>query len=510
MTFHRLAVAAAALGLAVTVAAPAAMAAPAATKAQPLGEKSLASVLLADGDTFRVWTSANDKVVRSKRRDSGTGAWGRPQVVLRAKNLFCGGLEARTSAGAVAITAKCDRYSYAEDQAPTHSRALWSADTLTWSSYKLPGEAYEEPGISPNGTNAVWPLHQGYVVRTPEGFSHRRLVAKRQGYGSTAVVDDGARVSFLYTPPAGPSRCMLLALTPASDGTVTRQSVALPGCWEDSNLENLDANTVQVGYSDRVEDTTLVQRANPDAEWAVTLTAPSLAPGLVRYATTGADTRIMAANGLPLLALGSSNGRRWRAQAYDPATQTWGPGRAAYDAGSRRCAWAETWIDPPTAVIAAELRCGKRHVVLTTTDGLTWRALPLGAHALGVSPDGRFVAVPSRTHTSIISPARGVVTLPGGVRGRCDVVMPDGPEAAVLLTARKRHRHWPTVLKTSTPRGWSVLSNTSLPTFRTPCSHAESVLGEVPYRFQLTGRTQGYAVRVLRHGGTWIARRSRY
>ncbi len=53
MKLRRLAVTTAALGLAATVAAPAAFAAPASAHAhKPLGEKSLAEVLLADGDTF--------------------------------------------------------------------------------------------------------------------------------------------------------------------------------------------------------------------------------------------------------------------------------------------------------------------------------------------------------------------------------------------------------------------------------------------------------------------------
>src|SRR4051812_48664768 len=112
---------------------------------------------LADGDLLRIWTSRSYKVVWAMRRDAATGTWGERREVLRKRNLYCGDVDARTANGAVAVLAQCDRYSYAEDQAPTSSHALWSADTLTWSSHELDGEAYEEPGISPDGRNAVWP-----------------------------------------------------------------------------------------------------------------------------------------------------------------------------------------------------------------------------------------------------------------------------------------------------------------------------------------------------------------
>lgn len=118
--------------------------------------------------------------------------------MLRRKDLYCGDVEARTANGAVAVLAQCDRSGYAEDQAPTASQALWTADPVSWSSYELEGEAYEEPGISPDGTNAVWPQNSRYVTRTEAGFTRHSLDTRGQEYTSTATITDAEQVSLLY------------------------------------------------------------------------------------------------------------------------------------------------------------------------------------------------------------------------------------------------------------------------------------------------------------------------
>ena len=105
--------------------------------------------------------------------------------MLKRKNLFCGDVDARTANGASPLIAKCDRYGYSEDQAPVASHALWSPDTVTWSSYELEGEAYDEPGISPDGSNAIWPEHDGYVTRTAGGL-RARTASTRAGRSTPA------------------------------------------------------------------------------------------------------------------------------------------------------------------------------------------------------------------------------------------------------------------------------------------------------------------------------------
>ena len=201
-------------------------------------------------------------------------------------------------------------------------------------------------------------------------------------------------------------------------------------------------------------------------------------------------------------------GRVVRVQAYEAHSQTWGPSTTAYDAGRKRCRWGDNWWAEPPGVVMAALSCGGRNVVLTVRDGAPWQALRMGRHPYGLSPDGRYVAVPGRSRTHVISPERGVVTLPGGVNGQCDVVVPDGPDAAVLLTAAGRHRGWPTVLKASAADGWRTLSRTRLPTFPTDCVRARSSNFELPYRFDVYARWTGYTVRLVETDDEWTVRRT--
>ena len=160
-------------------------------------------------------------------------------------------------------------------------------------------------------------------------------------------------------------------------------------------------------------------------------------------------------------------------------------------------------------MLVVDLRCGARHVVLTTADGLAWQALPMGRHVRGISPDGRYVAVPGRRRTSRDLAERGVVTLPLPVTGRCDVVVPDGPDGAVLLTSRGRHHGWPTVLQHSSPDGWSTLSPTGLhfaPPWTATTRWPRCLDARLP-SVRPVGRVRGYTVRILERDGEWTARR---
>ena len=402
-------------------------------------------LVLADGDLLRVWATEDNRAVLAKRHDATTGVWGPHLEVLRRKNLYCGDVDARTASGAVAVIALCDRGSYSEDTAPVSSRALWSPDTLTWSSYELEGEAYDEPGISPDGSNAVWPERQGYLTRTEAGFVRHALDTRGIEYTATATITDAEQVSYLYGAASG-GRCPLVVLTRTGDGEPVRQEVPVPGGCNDSGLANVDADTVWFGDFRSPAQRTVVSRPDPTSPWVVSAIAPASAPGLDRVERR-LTTDFFTAPGLPLVALSSAGGRRVRAQLYDRVGQAWGPAAVVHDAGQERCRWGDNWLAEPLAVLAPTLTCSGRHVVLTSRDGTTWQALRMGRHPYGLSPDGAYVAVPGRSRTHVISAERGVVTLPGGVTGRCDVVVPDGPDGAVLLTAAGRHRGWPTVLQ---------------------------------------------------------------
>ncbi len=428
---------------------------------------------LADGDLLRVYAAENDRAVLSRRLDAATGTWAAPVVVLKRKNLFCGQVDARTANGAVAAIALCDKGGYYEDTAPVSSQALWSQDGVTWSASTLDGEAYEEPGISPAGTRGVWPESEAYVTYGPEGFTRYRLRTPDQEYTATATITDDAQVSYLYGTASGGGLCATVVLTRTGDATPSRQEVRSRFACSDVGFANVDSDTVWLGDLGNPAQRAVISRASSTSPWALAQIPPADAPGLKHGRRLDVD--FFGAPGIPLLALGSRTGHRVVAQRYDATTQTWGASTLAYDAGSRRCSWGDTWIAGELGVIAVDLKCGGRHVVLTTQDGVTWHALRMGKHVRGFSADGRYVAVPGRATTSIISAERGVVTLPLPVTGRCDLVVPDGPDGAVLLTARGRHGGWPTVLQHSGPDGWSTLSRTTLPDLRARLRHGALV-----------------------------------
>jgi hypothetical protein len=462
---------------------------------------------LADGDLLRVWASENYRTVRARRRDVATGAWADPVVVLRKKNLFCGSVDVRTANGAVAVVAECDYGSYAVDQAPTASHALWSADTVGWTAYELEGEAYDEPGISPDGSRAVYPESEGYVTFGPEGFVRHRLETPGREYTATATITDESQVSYLYGSGLA-RRCRIVVLTRTGDAAPVRQELTPNSACEDTSFVNVDAHTTLFGYLPDPGQVAVISRAGAGSPWAVTQVAPADAPGL-DVVERGLPTQFFAAPGGPLVAIGSARGHRIRAQLYDRSTQTWGASAVVHDAGRARCSWGDTMTADPLGVIAATVRCPRRSVVLTTGDGIAWQALRAGRHPLGISPDSQYVAVPGRSRSWVISAERGVVTLPGGVTGRCDVLVPDGPDGAVLLTAAGRHRGWPTVLQHSSAGGWSRLSRTNLPVKKGPCRRARAENWSQPYHFRVTGeRFRGYSVRIVQRDDAWVVRRA--
>lgn len=461
-----------------------------------------------DGDLLRLWAGRSTKVVWAKRYDTAAGAWGPRAEVLRRPNLFCGEVEARTANGAVAVLAQCDRGGYAEDQAPVSSRALWSPDGVTWTSYQLEGEAYEEPGISPDGLKAVWPLHEGYATRTPAGYATHRLSTPGQEYTITATITDAEQVSVLYGASTDRG-CALVVLTRTSEATPTRQDLPLGNGCADTGLTNVDVDTVWSGDPASPANRSVITRPDPTSPWTVRSIAPVDAPGLV-HTWRKLDQRFFTAPGLPLFALGSTDRRIVLGQAYDPVAQSWSPPVTLYDAG-RLCQWGDTWTSESISVLTAELTCDRgRHVVLTTSDGTSWQAVQGSRVPRGVSADGRYVVVPGRTRTHVISRERGVVTLPGGVSGRCDVALPDGPDEAVLLTSAGRHRGWPTVLQHSSPQGWSRLSKTQLPTPKDACRSAQASYLTLDSFDIGSGTGEGYTVRLVQRGGAWKAQRIRW
>ena len=459
---------------------------------------------LADGDVLRVRAAEDYRTVSARRYDTATGSWGSPTVVLKRKHLFCGDVSARTGGGAVALVAECDRYGYSEDQAPTASRALWSPDTLTWTSYALEGEAYEEPGISPGGTRAVYPEGDGYVTFGPEGWVRHRLETPGQEYTATATITDDAQVSYLYGSGMADT-CRIVVLTRAGDAEPVRQELAPDDACSDTDFANVDAFTTLFGWFSDPGEVAVISRPDATSPWAVTRVAPQDAPGLMLPDDWPLDRQFVTAPGAPLVALGSRGSRQVRAQVYDPADQAWGPATTIFRSRAR-CTWSDADPVDPVAVLVAVVSCGGNNVVLTTRDGLAWQALRMGPRPLGQSRDGRYVAVPGPASTHVISPERGVVTLPGGVGGRCDVVVPDGPEAAVQVVATRGSKRWPVLVKHLAAGGAERLGRVSSPT-PGRCSDADQSYDD-PGSFDMISTTidRGQIVRIVRRGDGWKVR----
>lgn len=469
---------------------------------------------LPDGDRMALG-SPDLRRVMLQRYDGATATWSAPELLFRKRGRECGGLDARTSAGAVAVILECQRGTYYEDQAPTASVALYSADTRTWRRQQLTGEAYEEPGIAPGGGAAVWPIGQGrYVTWTAaDGFTEHQLRARGEEYTLTAVVTDTAAVSYVYGAPLRRADgCGLRVLTRTGDGPVARQEVPLDdlGC-SDTGLANTDADTLVAGDIDSVAFRTIISRPAPTAPFAVSAIAPSAAPGLVGYA--GADQRgnaFFTAPGLPLLSLGSPDRRRYLVQAYDPVAQRWGPRSDVY-ASPRKCIWGDTDLAEALDVIVADLDCGA-HQALTTTDGVTWRVFRLGGLPLGISADRAFVAVPGPTSTTILSRARGAVRLPLPVTGRCSVVVPNGPDSGALLTERGQHRGWPNAFFVSGPNGWVRDRSVEVP--RPADGDCRRIQTLAPYDdpvgYYVGGKRGGYDASVSFVAGRWRVDTSAY
>ena len=169
------------------------------------------------------------------------------------------------------------------------------------------------------------------------------------------------------------------------------------------------------------ERVTTLTRPDTASPWAVTAIAPVDAPGLVRHrGRATAPTLFAHSPGLPLLAVGSPDRRRFTAQAYDPVAQRWAEPRAIADVPG--CTWSDEFIGEPLGVFALRLACERRHRVLVSTDGTRWQDLRTGRTPLGVSPDRQYVAVSNRVRTLVLSRERGAVRLPVGTRARCDGV----------------------------------------------------------------------------------------
>lgn len=467
---------------------------------------------LADGDRFKATVSRDLRTVWGSRYEADTGVWGQRTVVLREKNVYCGDVDARAAGNAVALIAECDKGGYSEDQAPTHSQALYSPDTLTWQTFTLPGEAYDEPGISPGGTAAIWPLYHGWATYTPAGFEVVERELPGQEYTITGTISDTGDVSILYGDGQIDFRdCVLSVLTVAATGAESEQHLDVQNACADVELANVDANTVVFGFIDYPESTVTLSRPDTASPWAITGIAPLNAPGLVRHRGRGtAPTLFASSPGLPLLAVGSPDKKSFYAQAYDPLTQQWSAPETIRS-GSPTCTWGDNFIQEPLDVFALRLKCGTKQRVLISVDGTSWTNVPLFGRQLGVAPDGAQVSVSWKNRTLIFSRELGEASLPVGGNARCDVVQPVSPESAIRLTTSSK-RGWPSRLELSTSSGWKRTS-TEFPRLHVAndvCRHVRPELSERPVNYSFLGRSRVVSLAVVPHGDAFKIKRTVY
>lgn len=468
---------------------------------------------LADGDRFKAYVSRDLRTVWGSRYDAATRSWSERSVVFKQTNVFCGDVDARAAGTAVALIAECDKGGYAEDQAPVHSQALYSPDTVTWNSFTLPGEAYEEPGISPRGANAIWPMQQEWVTRTAAGFSVVKHELPGQEYTVTGTISDTGDVSVLYGASSGRAQdCVLHVLTVPVGAADAQQELAVANACSDIALTNVDALTVHFGDTASPESLTTVSRPDTASPWAVTGIAPETAPGLVRYRGLGtAATLFPSSPGLPLVAVGSPDRRNFYAQSYDPVAQAWSEPRAI-GTTAPGCTWGDNFIGEPLGVFALRLKCGKLHRVLVSTDAQVWHDVALNHSPLGISPDGRYVAASSKHRTLIFSRDRGVVSLPSPTRARCDVIQPVSPDSAIRLTMTNKKTGWPGRLDVSTATGWQR-TKTLFPRLRVGtdrCAEVQAELYERPVSYSFSGRNRAVSLTVVPNGDGWKIRRTVY
>lgn len=463
-------------------------------------------VNLADGDRFKVSVSRDMSTVWGTRYDGASRSWGQRAVVLKQRNLSCGDVDARAAGDAVAVIAMCDKGTYYEDNAPTHSQALYSPDTVNWSTFTLPGEAYEEPGISPNGTNAVWPIYQGWVTRTAAGYAVIKHALPGQEYTITGTISDAGDVSILYGGErARGEECMVNVVTVPAVGAETLQQLDVYNSCSDVDLANTSATSAVQGDLGYPESQVVISRPDSASPWVVSEIAPETAPGLVNARGRFTSTQFVTAPGLPLLAVGSPDKKTFLAQTYDPVAQAWSAA-VAIRRTSDPCKWGLNDHTKSVDVIALQLTCGKHQRLLVSTDAEQWHDVGLTS-PLSVSPDGEFVSASNKARTLIFSRERGVVRLPLPTRARCDVIVPTSSDSALRLTTKNK-RGWPGRLDVSTATGWRP-TKTNFPRLRVGtdrCIEVHAELYEQTTSYFFLGHSHGVSLTVTPRGDGWKIR----
>lgn len=488
---------------------------------------------LPDGRKIAVGTPDQKKVM-IQRYSPATKTWTKPALLFRQADLECGDFDGKASAGGVALLLQCDTY-WANDHAPERSQALASRDLVTWAKSEISGDAYTAPGISPNGQHAVWLAGASGRFLTwqlDHGFQAGSVPFDSDEYGVTAVVDDRGEVTVAGAISGADDSCKLSIVTREQAGVREQLLDLAPGkkvgCTE-LGVDNVSTNSLVVGFG-RPSHTWRIARPDPDSPFAITKTAPYVAPGLVKYSNNrrlAIANEIFSARGLPLYAVGSPDRRRIRVQKYDAAAQRWLTPVTVYDHRFPACtgggsdpeaqqAWSVHAVDItcypkrsanktyPPGSSSAPLPRGGHSVLLNAGKG--WQRASLGAHPLGVGRGYTRLAVPSIWGGVVVASKGSIVRLPVRAPRRCDIVVPTGPRSALRLTDPTGGRRWPHVLQRSTPSGWKTIQQLRVPKGG-PCQSA--ALLETSSQSPLYGvfaRSGFHTVTFAQVNGSWRAR----
>lgn len=476
----------------------------------------------------------NKREVMLQHRRPADSSWSRPQLLMDVgSRLTCGDIEGATSPGGIALSIECDR-SYHEEDAPTKTQALVSRDLQTWADHQIPGESYRPPGISPSGQYAVWAANGGSDVFTwgaEEGF---RLPLRSVGHdfdsGDLAFVVDDAGTFTVAGPDEANDLCVVGLYSRTLAGLAGRQQVdiapgAEAGCTELAAYADSSTRITSGPYVDR-PGRWVIGRADPTSPWRLLERAPNLAPGFHDY--RGAPHRTMYAvysevAGGPLLALGSADRRRVTVQAYDDQAQRWSPTRVIYDHGFAGCTWGYSETTR-FGIHSLVMHCYPKRrpdgryppvdddyqrapanstTALLSVDGDQWNVVRMGSHPMTWSPD-RSVVAAGRAQATTIGSTEGFTTLPVGAPGRCEAVVPIGPQQLLRLNSTATSRGFPSQLQRLAARGWRTIQRIRVPdTGR--CQDVEQASWGPSGTFYFRATDGARPVRIVQDRSSWRA-----
>ena len=309
------------------------------------------------------------RVVAERRTTDG---WGDPRVVFEDDGRECGSVDAIAAGSTVAATVDCDDH-YAEDQAPTRSVALVSADSRSWSHRDLEGEAYATPGLAPQGGHAVWVQGGGLLTWADGSFG---TAPHPTGSAQVVTVDDDGTVLGVGV---GSSRGRCVVRIRAVGTRVPRAEVPVAAATELRCPElglSLTAPSELRGDLSGQTGTELVVRRGVTGAWVLAARPPITAPGLDVYPedpSRAVWNQLTTNTAGDLVAVGSPDRRHVTAQRYDRARQRWTPSRVVHVAAGPTC---RRRLDDSGvlqgAVFRLRLFCDGRPVVLRSRDGTTW------------------------------------------------------------------------------------------------------------------------------------------